>query len=122
MLQAHDELSIFHKDKVMAELSLHQTVERNARLKSFLLLEHELVNTHGPRNTKWEMVVNHITKRKVYVNVDTLQLIHRNSAICERCDHVLQQSDEKCHGCEAIRSSKNGKLFRPIGYQNICVD
>ena len=106
----------------MAELSLHQTVERNERLKAFLLLEHELVNCHGPRNTKWEMVVNHLTKRKVYMNVDTMQSIHRNSAICERCDHVLQQSDEKCHGCEAKRSSKNGKLFRPIGYQNICVN
>ena len=122
MQQAHDELYVLHKDKVMAELTLYQTVQRNARLKKNLLLEHELVQNHGPRNTKWEIVINHRTKRKVYVNIDTMQAIHRNSAICERCDHILQQSDEKCHGCESKRSSKNGKLFRPIGYQNICVD
>ena len=101
---------------------IHQEKERNSRLSSDLVTEHNLIEDHGSRLTRWEYVVDNNSKRKVYINIDTLEVIHRNSAICERCDNVFEQSDEKCGKCTAKRSSKNGKLYRPFGYQNICVD
>ena len=106
----------------MAELTAHQDRERNLRMSRNLIAEHDFIENHGSRITRWESVIDHVNKRRVYANIDTLEIIHKNSAICEKCDYIFEQSDEKCSKCESLRSSKNGKLYRPFGFQNICVD
>lgn len=101
---------------------MHQENQGKIRQNEHRLAEYELVHTYGARLSRWEHVYDNYSERMVYINVDTLALIHRNSAICENCDSVIPQADVICRKCESKRSTKNSKLYRPHGYQDICVD
>mmetsp|Transcript_1667 Transcript_1667/g.1818 ORF Transcript_1667/g.1818 Transcript_1667/m.1818 type:complete len:586 (-) Transcript_1667:2577-4334(-) len=120
--KAHEDLYVFHKNKVIFELTLHQENQAMIRKKEHRVAQYELVHTYGARLSRWEYVYDNYTERMVYINMDTLAVIHRNSGICENCDNVIPQADEICKKCESKRSTKNSKLYRPYGYQDICVD
>jgi hypothetical protein len=120
--KTYDNLHASHKKRVLNALQDHQENQRNVRKKEHLKEEHYLVSTHGPRTTRWEYVLCEVNKWMVYINVDTLEVRHRNSAICENCDYIMKQYDQLCLKCESKRSTKNGLLFRPYGYKDLCAD
>ena len=67
----------------------------------------------------YEFVFDNEQLRNVYVNTDTLAVIHEKTAICERCDAIFAQSELRCADCDAARSAKNLRLYRPLGYKDI---
>jgi hypothetical protein len=85
-------------------------------------VEFELATTYGSRITQWELCWDRPNEKYVYVNTDTLEVIHHKSAICEQCDTIFDQSDKKCKGCDAGRSTKNQLLYRPLGFKDIRID
>ena len=93
--------------------------ERETDLKR---VEFELATTYGSRITRWEFCWDADNEQYVYVNLDTLEVLHRKTAICEHCDAIFDQSDKKCKGCDAFRSAKNQLLYRPLGYKDIRID
>lgn len=120
--KVNEYLYTFHKNKIMNELNIYQVNQRLKRSVENLHTEHNLISNYGSRSTQWEYVYDNKKKYMVYLNVDTLQIIHRNSAICEVCDKIYEQSEKECSKCDAKRSTKNGLLYRPPGVQSICVD
>jgi hypothetical protein len=93
--------------------------ERDLDLKR---VEFELASTYGSRITRWEYCWDRPNEKYVYVNLDTLEVIHQKTAICEMCDSIFDQSDKKCKGCDSFRSAKNQMLYRPLGYKDIRID
>ena len=85
-------------------------------------MEFELATTYGSRITRWEYCWDRENEKNVYVNLDTLEVIHQKTAICEKCDTIFDQSDKKCKGCDSLRSAKNQALYRPLGYKDIRID
>lgn len=78
--------------------------------------EFELITGYGSRETRWEFVYDTEKEVHVYVNVDTMQILPSNTAICEMCDAIYQhESIKKCE-CGAPRSMKNMKFYKPLGY------
>lgn len=77
---------------------------------------------YGSRNTSWEYVRDPQQDKMVYVNSDTLEVIHAKTAICEMCDKIFEQSDKRCKGCNAMRSVRNQKFYRPLGFKDIRID
>ena len=78
--------------------------------------EFELITGYGSRDTRWEFVYDPEKEVYVYINVDTMQILPDNTAICEMCDAVYQhESIKKCE-CGAPRSMKNMKFYRPLGF------
>ena len=92
------------------------------RRRMFIRKEFKIITDFGSRNTHWEFVFDNSVMRFVYVNTDTLQVLHDKTAICERCDVVFAQSDLRCQECDAARSAKNLKLYRPLGFKEIVPD
>ena len=92
------------------------------REREFLRKEFEIATNLGSKITRWEYVFDPATEKMLYVNVDTLETMHRNSAICEKCDSVYEQFDLTCLTCGMPRSGKNSRLYRPLGMKDIRVD
>lgn len=68
---------------------------------------------------RWEFVRDKENDRMCFVNIDTLEIMHAKTAICEKCDAIFEQSELKCVKCDAPRSSNNMKLYRPLGFKDI---
>lgn len=60
--------------------------------------------------------------KMVYMNIDTGQIRHPKTAICEICDAIFVQHEMKCDQCGATRSALNLKLFRPLGFKDITLE
>ena len=67
------------------------------------------------------IIYTHIFICTLHIHI-YLQRKHIKTAICEKCDDLFAQSDVKCPTCDAVRSAKNQKLFRPLGFGNITDD
>jgi len=82
----------------------------------------EIATTYGSQVTQWELVWDRPNEKYVYINVDTMEIIHQKTAICEHCDTLLEQSEKLCKQCDSGRSTKNQLLYRPLGFKDIRVD
>jgi hypothetical protein len=92
------------------------------RRRMFIRRDFQITTKFGSRITKWEYVFDPHSMRNVFVNNETFDVLHEKTAICERCDTVFAQADVKCQECDAARSAKNLKLFRPLGFKDITME
>ncbi len=106
------------KNKVISECKAGLAKDKIERERMLLKQEIEIAR-YGSRITRWEYVRDKVNVRDCYVNIDTLQVIHYKTAICENCDAIFDQSELKCKGCKQPRSAKNQTLYRPLGYKDI---
>ena len=96
--------------------------KREERRRDLVRKEFELASTFGARDTRYEYVWDQPNDKMVYVNVDTMQILHAKTAICEKCDAMIEQSELRCGDCGTGRSAKNLRLYRPLGFKDIRVD
>lgn len=93
------------------EKKINMLAEREKKRTEF-----ELITGYGSRFTRWEFVYDPEKEVYNYMNVDTMQILPDNTAICEMCDAIYQhESIKKCE-CGAPRSVKNMKFYKPLGY------
>lgn len=62
------------------------------------------------------------TNRYYYMNIDTLELRHPKTAICEHCDGILIQHEKLCLICNSPRSPKTMLLYRPLGFKDMTAE
>ena len=109
--RAHELEYDWHKKKVIAEMLAHQEVKRGYRVAEINRTEHALVEKHGARDSRWELVWDNKNKRMVYCNLDTLQCVRKHTAICEQCDSIFEYHALSCAECGALRSKRNSKYY-----------
>lgn len=109
--RAHESEYDWHKAKVIKEMLASQEVKRGWRVAEFNRVEHNLIEKHNARDSRWELVWDSRNKRTVYCNLDTLQTIRKHTAICERCDTIFVYHALTCAECGALRSVKNSKYY-----------
>ena len=90
--------------------------------REYIRRDFELSTSFGSRITKWEYVLDEQNDCMVYVSVDTVEQRHAKTAICEKCDAIIVQHEMRCITCGTLRSAKNQKLFRPLGFKDITLD
>ena len=95
---------------------------KEERRKDFIRREFEVITQCGSRNTQWEYVLDKDENMMTYVNRRTGQRKHPKTAFCEQCDAILIQHEKTCSNCDAMRSTKNWKLFRPLGFKDITLE
>ena len=113
--KTHDDMFEYHKNKIMVEMKANQVVKGNYRKRDELLIEHNLVENYGARESRHEYVHDPKNRKMVYVNIDTLQTIPERTAICEKCDRLFLHHELICSRCNALRSTKNAKYYYPYG-------
>ena len=86
-------------------------MKRGYRIAECHRIEHEFMNKHGSRASRWELVWDSKNKKMVYCNLDTLQMVRKHTAICEQCDTVFVYHALQCAECEAFRSARNAKYY-----------
>lgn len=96
--------------------------KKEERARDYVRIEFEMACLYGSRHTRFELCRDYKNNKDIFVNVDTLELVHVKTAICEKCDDCFQQSDVLCKGCNSRRSAKNQKLYRPLGFKDIRID
>eukprot|EP01031_Cornospumella_fuschlensis_P033398 gene33398-40405_t len=121
-VEVHAELCEALKRRTIetARISIAQGQEE--RRKDYSAKELDISVNYGSRITRWEYVMNKKTSKFYYVNVDTLELRHPKTAICEECDAFFVQHELRCGNCNAPRSSKNLLLYRPMGFKDITLE
>eukprot|EP00605_Chrysophyceae_sp_TOSAG23-4_P002503 GSChrysophyteH1.ASY1.ANO1.2766.1 assembled CDS len=110
------------KSNTIAKAETFIETRRTDREMDLKRVEFEMATTYGSRITQWEYCWDRPNEKFVYVNTDTLEVIHAKTAICEACDSIFDQSDKKCKGCDLVRSTKNQLLYRPLGFKDIRID
>jgi len=120
--ETHHTLSDLVKLRTMAKFHSDLEAAKEERRKDYIRKEFEISTTFGSRITKWELVLDEVNDRKVFVSIDTLEQLHMKTAICEKCDEIIVQHEMNCTGCGFPRSAKNQKLFRPLGYKDITLE
>jgi len=95
---------------------------KKSRAMDLKRVDFEIATTYGSRITQWEYCWDRPNEKYVYMNVDTMEVIHAKTAICEQCDALFEQSEKRCKGCDAGRSTKNQLLYRPLGFKDIRID
>lgn len=95
---------------------------REERRKDFIRREFEVITQCGSRATHWEYVLDKDENMMTYVHRLTGQRRHPKTAFCEQCDAILIQHEKTCSSCDAMRSTKNWKLFRPLGFKDITLE
>jgi hypothetical protein len=93
-----------------------QIAANEAREKEYAKADFDLCMHQGSRVTKWEHVLNNEMGVAVYLNIDTMQILSEDTAICEKCDAIFEPHERNCPQCDAIRSLKNFKLYRPMKF------
>lgn len=119
---AHDELLNELKAKMMSICYKKVRKSQDAREKSFFQEEFSLMQDQGSRITRWEYVLEKVSNKYFYVNIDTLETRHPKTAICEYCDAIIVQHELKCDNCQRYRSPKNKLLYRPLGHKDITLE
>ena len=110
-----------HGDAVQAmEWEMERSSEE--RRREAVIKEFRIISDFGSRETMWELVFDPDHMRNVYVNRSTFDVLHEKTAICHVCDSIFAQADVKCAQCDAARSAKNLKLYRPLGFKDITID
>jgi translation initiation factor 2 beta subunit (eIF-2beta)/eIF-5 len=109
--RAHEAEYDWHKKKVISEMLASQEVKRGWRVAEFNRIEHDFVEKHSARDSRWELVWDNRNKRTVYCNLDTLQTTRKHTAICERCDTIFVYHALTCAECGALRSTRNAKYY-----------
>jgi len=94
-------------------------VDRAMNLKR---VEFEMATAYGSRISSWEYCWDRPNEKYVYINSDTMEVIHAKTAICEQCDTLFEQSEKKCKTCDSGRSTKSQMLYRPLGFKDIRID
>eukprot|EP01034_Spumella_vulgaris_P023255 gene23255-29460_t len=117
--KAHKELSRLIRVKTMAALHLRLKTEEEERRREYIRGAFDIATNFGSRITRWEFLLDKENNRMVYMSIDTMQIRHAKTAICEQCDAIFIQHELKCDGCDAPRSAVNQKLFRPLGFKDI---
>jgi hypothetical protein len=112
------ELRIKTLEGVRADIAKRQEERR----RDYIIKEFEITTNYGSRTTRWEYVLKKDENRYTYVARDTLETKHPKSAICEQCDAIFVQHEQRCDGCNAPRSAKNLKLYRPLGFKDITLE
>ena len=102
------------------EWEIARSTEERRRMQ--VMKEFKIITDFGSRKTHWEFVFDPDQMRHVFVNTDTMQVAHEKTAICHECDAVFAQSDLRCADCDAPRSAKNLKLYRPLGFKELVPD
>jgi hypothetical protein len=81
--------------------------------------EFDVMMNYGSRITRWEYVLEKDSNKYYYVNLDTLEMKHPKTAICEYCDAVIIPNELQCDNCLKFRSPKNKLLYRPLGTKDL---
>jgi len=110
------------KDTFIREEFLKIDTAREERRKDFIRREFDVITNCGSRGTQWEYLLDKDENLMTYVHRQTGQKRHHKTAFCEQCDAILIQHEKKCSSCDALRSTKNWKLFRPLGFKDITLD
>jgi hypothetical protein len=92
------------------------------RRRDYIIKEFDIITNFGSRTTRWEYVLKKDENRFVYMARDTKETRHPKTAICEQCDGIFVQHELRCDGCNAPRSAKNLKLYRPLGFKDITLE
>jgi hypothetical protein len=96
--------------------------KKEDRERDYVRIEFEMAQLYGSRHTSYTKCRDYKNNRDVFVDTNTLSVLHIKTAICEKCDAIFQQSDKLCKGCNSRRSAKNQKLYRPLGFKDITLD
>lgn len=124
--QAHDdaceEIREELKKVTISKAETHIQERRKEREMDLKRVNFELATCYGSRITQWEYLWDRPNEKYVYVNTDTMEVVHAKTAICEMCDAFFDQSDKHCKQCNAGRSTKNQLLYRPLGFKDIRID
>lgn len=118
------DLELFETIRERTLLELKESIEsgREERRRFLIKKEFDIKTRFGSRETKWEELYDKKNDVYIYLNTETLERKHIKTAICEMCDNCFAQSDVKCQKCDAARSARNQRLYRPLGYGNITDD
>jgi len=110
------------KDTTISKANLFIEQRQKEREMDLLRVEFEMASAYGSRISQWEYCYDRPNEKYVYINTDTLEVIHAKTAICEKCDSIFEQSEKKCKLCDSSRSAKNTALYRPLGFKDIRID
>ncbi len=61
-------------DTVMNKLHEEQAQENEERMKNIKRKEFQICTKYGSRITRWELVIDEETHKKIYINVDTMKV------------------------------------------------
>ncbi len=120
--EAADRLCKELKETTITGMYANLEQKREERRRNAIRKEFELASSYGARDTRYEYVWDQPNDKMVYVNIDTMQVLHAKTAICEKCDATIEQSELRCGDCGTGRSAKNLRLYRPLGFKDIRVD
>lgn len=120
--QARKEIFENRRDLTISSTEAAIAKKQEERQRDYVRVEFEMAQMYGSRITSYSKCRDYKNNKDVYVNTDTLEIIHIKSAICEKCDAIFNQSDLLCKGCNCRRSTKNQYLYRPLGFKDIRID
>jgi len=105
--------------RTMQDLEDTIAEQKEERRRFLLKKEFDIITNFGSRTTKWEELYDKKGGIYIYLNSETGERKHIKTAVCEKCDGLFAQSDIRCPTCDAVRSARAQKLYRPLGYGNI---
>ena len=110
------------KQKTIKKSEQFMEHRKEDRVKDIKRVEFEMATSYGSRITRYEFVYDRPNEKYVYINIDTMEVLHQKTAFCEMCDTIFDQSDKKCKNCDMARSGRNQLLYRPLGFKDIRID
>jgi len=119
---ARNEIFTARRELTISSTNATVVKKKEDREKNYVRVDFEMSQLYGSRITSWAKCRDYKNNRDVYVNTDTLEIMHIKTAICEKCDAIFGQSDKFCKGCNSGRSAQNQKLYRPLGFKDIRID
>lgn len=119
---AYDILCSELKERTLSTMRTTIAARQEQRRREYIIKEFDIITNFGSRTTRWEYVLKKDVNRYTYIARDTLELRHPKTAICEQCDAIFVQHELQCIGCNAPRSAKNLKLYRPLGFKDITLE
>eukprot|EP00981_Chlorochromonas_danica_P002670 scaffold521_cov177-Ochromonas_danica.AAC.24 len=107
----HEELSHSLQEKTIYDCKIDIENNKKQREEDYKKKELDLVVNYGSRITRWEFVLEKKSNRYYYMNVDTLELRHPKTAICERAGSAVPSCQ---YGCANIFSSSLWYLVQKL--------
>ena len=103
------------RNRAIESIKLELKERKLRRSSNHVLRLQNIERLWGVRGSRWFLVIDKTTEREVLMNVDTLQVVKANTAICEKCDAILKKSELHCGNCDAPRSKANFRFFNELG-------